>query len=256
MTEKAKKKFDLEHYKKHFKTKLHKNGDCLYFMGSRNPKGYGQFSSPYETAAHRFAWFSEYGAIPKGLMVLHNCDSPPCCEISHLRLGTAKENTQDMIDRNRPRGPKNSPIGENNAASKITDQQAQEIAKLISQGRTGPEISKHLNVSLWIVNDIRCRKNRKYLEFTVPKKKEYKKNCLICTTEFKTKPYEFEKSKYCSHKCYSRSLEKQRDIITCEGCGKEVTVLSRKDSTRKYCTIECLWKSMKGKYPENIKNNI
>jgi hypothetical protein len=176
-------------------------------MGGRNSKGYGQFTSPYETAAHRFAWFAEYGEIPKGLMVLHNCDSPPCCEITHLRLGTAKENTADMVNRGRATGAKNPLKGECNPQSKITDQQAIEIAKLISEGKTGTQISKQLNVSVWIVNDIRCRKTWTHIEFTIPEKKQYKKNCLICSAEFKTKPYEYEKSKYCSYECYWKSMK-------------------------------------------------
>lgn len=207
MTEKTKKKFDLEHYKTHFKTKLEKHGDCLYFMGSRNPKGYGQFVSPYETVAHRFAWFAEYGEIPKGLMVLHDCDSPPCCEIRHLRLGTAKENTQDMVSRGRAIGPRNPLKGEKNHRAKIKEEDAQKIVKLISEGYTTPQISQKLNISNHIINDIRSRKTWNHLEFTIPTKKEYKKNCLMCGIEFRLAYFEYEKSKYCSRRCYHESMQ-------------------------------------------------
>ena len=34
---------------------------------------------------------------PEGLRMLHSCNNPACIAPSHLRWGTAKENTQDMI---------------------------------------------------------------------------------------------------------------------------------------------------------------
>lgn len=205
-----KKKLDLQHYKLHFQNKLERQGECLIYMGGKNPKGYGQFSNPWTISAHRFSWIAEKCPIPKGLMVLHNCDMPSCCEITHLRLGTAKENTADMISRGRAKGAKNPLKGENNPVSKITDQQAIEIAQLISQGLTGIQISKKLNISLWIVQDIRCKRTWKHLNFTIPKKKEYKKNCLICGTEFRLAFFEYEKSKYCKYECYWTSMKKKQ----------------------------------------------
>ena len=41
------------------------------------------------------------GVDVKNLFVLHSCDNPPCCNPSHLRTGTAQDNVNDMVDRNR-----------------------------------------------------------------------------------------------------------------------------------------------------------
>lgn len=59
--------------------------------------GYGAFSVEGQVyRAHRIAWVLARGPIPAGLWVLHRCDNPPCCNPSHLFLGTGEDNIQDM----------------------------------------------------------------------------------------------------------------------------------------------------------------
>ena len=77
---------------------------CWEWQGSRHLDGYGRLSV-YGRAvpqnAHRVAWELTYGPVPPRLFVLHRCDNPPCVNPSHLFLGTAKDNTADMVAKGR-----------------------------------------------------------------------------------------------------------------------------------------------------------
>lgn len=54
--------------------------------------------------AHRVAYEIANGPIPDDLWVLHSCDNPPCCNPSHLRVGTYKDNVRDRVERDRSKG--------------------------------------------------------------------------------------------------------------------------------------------------------
>lgn len=72
---------------------------CWVWKGSKLPSGYGRVSWQGKTTyAHRVAHLLAHGAIPAGMCVCHHCDNPPCCNPSHLWLGTQQDN---MADRDR-----------------------------------------------------------------------------------------------------------------------------------------------------------
>ena len=78
---------------------------CYIWMGAALPSGYGTIRRKGKTLyTHRVAWEDAYGLIPKGLSVLHHCDTPACINPHHLFLGNHKDNAQDMVrkKRNRP----------------------------------------------------------------------------------------------------------------------------------------------------------
>jgi len=79
---------------------------CLVWTGGLDSWGYGNIRvRGVCTKAHRLAWALANGrAVPKGKIILHSCDNPPCCEPSHLRLGTQADNVADMIEKGRGRG--------------------------------------------------------------------------------------------------------------------------------------------------------
>ncbi|MGH7024521.1 MAG: HNH endonuclease signature motif containing protein [Caulobacteraceae bacterium] len=51
--------------------------------------------------AHRLAWELANGPIPDGLLILHKCDNPVCCNPDHLFLGTAADNHADCAAKGR-----------------------------------------------------------------------------------------------------------------------------------------------------------
>ena len=78
---------------------------CWEWQGMRHSQGYGRFmlrdGPPIRTRAHRFIWAHLHGPIPPGLYICHLCDNPPCCNTSHLFLGTNSDNQLDAIRKGR-----------------------------------------------------------------------------------------------------------------------------------------------------------
>ena len=107
---------------KRFWTKVNKTDGCWLWTASGDK--YGQFwvKGKYE-ASHRFSYELVYGKIPSGLLVCHTCDTPSCVNLSHLFLGTAKDNTRDM--QNKGRGA--NQVGESNGCAKLTQAQITDI---------------------------------------------------------------------------------------------------------------------------------
>lgn len=84
------------------KITLNERTDCWEWNGYRNEKGYGQMSLPDRNVkAHRLSYELHKGEIPKGLLVCHECDNPPCCNPDHLFLGTHLDNRTDAINKGR-----------------------------------------------------------------------------------------------------------------------------------------------------------
>jgi hypothetical protein len=79
---------------------VNKTETCWLWTASCDEDGYGRFTSP-ERTAHRFAYRFYKEPIEEGMMVLHSCDNPTCCNPEHLSVGTAKDNMDDCMNRGR-----------------------------------------------------------------------------------------------------------------------------------------------------------
>lgn len=88
--------------------------DCWEFTGGKNNIGYGMIRDEKKMrTAHRVSYEEHYSKIPNGMIVMHSCDNPICCNPQHLSLGTHKDNTRDMLSKGRakPFGMHKSGIG-------------------------------------------------------------------------------------------------------------------------------------------------
>lgn len=85
--------------------------DCWEWLGVKDSKnGYGVLNRKIEGRrryfrAHRVMWERCMGTIPDGLLVLHRCDNPGCVNPFHLFLGTAADNSRDMVSKGRNKKP-------------------------------------------------------------------------------------------------------------------------------------------------------
>lgn len=109
----------------------HTDSGCLLWSGySIKSNGlenfrYGRLGiNGRKMLAHRYAYERAHGPIPEGMHVLHKCDTPLCCNVDHLFLGTHKENMNDMHGKDRSySGPVTwAPKGEKHRSAKLTEE--------------------------------------------------------------------------------------------------------------------------------------
>lgn len=102
---------------------VNKTESCWLWTGSHGNYGFITMTErrgePQQLLAHRASWELHFGTIPDGLWVLHNCpdgDNPLCVNPAHLWLGTAADNSRDMVAKGRNVGNR----GEDNGSAKMT----------------------------------------------------------------------------------------------------------------------------------------
>lgn len=84
---------------------------CLNWIGCRDRLGYGKLwvgrrvnGTLHKDSAHRVAWFiSGQTTTPEKPFVMHLCDNPSCCEVTHLCIGSWDENNKDRSRKDRSR---------------------------------------------------------------------------------------------------------------------------------------------------------
>jgi HNH endonuclease len=113
-----------------FWSKVDRRGpdQCWPWCAAVNEKGYGRLTAGrgVNLKAHRVAYEQAKGSIPEGMSVLHHCDNPPCCNPNHLFVGTAKDNTDDMMSKNRGSVPPVA-LGEKHHNAKFDEVTARKI---------------------------------------------------------------------------------------------------------------------------------
>ena len=78
------------------------SGCWLFTGGYLDEAGYGAMTHKGKwTRTHRIAYEVWVGPIPPEKYVLHGCDNPTCINPAHLRVGTHRDNLDDMVERGR-----------------------------------------------------------------------------------------------------------------------------------------------------------
>ena len=161
-----------------FDVKVDRSGGldaCWPWTAATLPKGYGYFSVGSRTDgtqrtayAHRVAYTIAHGPIPDGLHVLHKCDSPGCCNPAHLRVGTNRDNVNDMVTKCRQsRGdahwsradPSRVPRGESRGRSKLRTDDVRKIRSRRDAGETMTALASAFGVSASVIRMVVLRKS-------------------------------------------------------------------------------------------------
>lgn len=123
---------------------------CWKWTGCNRGNGYGVLRYKGKTeSAHRVSYKIFKGEIPEGYVVMHSCDCKLCINPDHLFIGTSKQNSEDMVKKNR----QTKQIGEGNSRSVITEKIVLEMRKLRSEGIKIKEIAKQFNVKYFTCLD-------------------------------------------------------------------------------------------------------
>jgi hypothetical protein len=102
---------------------------CREWLGTRNKSGYGKVMiNRRDMRTHRVAWELTYGPIPDDMFVCHQCDNPPCCEPTHLFLGTPADNIHDRDQKGRQRR------GANVNTAKLTPDDVRKMRRFYETG--------------------------------------------------------------------------------------------------------------------------
>lgn len=127
---------------------------CWGWIGARHEFGYGIMGGETwrsNAYAHRVSWVLHFGPIPRGRMVLHRCDNPPCSNPRHLFLGTAKDNWHDAVAKRRTfpqQHPELMPRGERNGFAKLTEAQVVDVLeRFVAGGVTKAELAREYGVT-------------------------------------------------------------------------------------------------------------
>lgn len=126
--------------------------NCINWNGAKNKAGYGitWFKNKW-AYAHR----AVVNAV-KGQVVQHTCDNPSCVNPEHLKIGTHKDNSQDMVNKNR------QIKGAGSHLSKLLDEHVLDI-RFLHGKYSSREVAKMYNISKTNVLDIWNRKIWKHL---------------------------------------------------------------------------------------------
>ncbi len=115
--------------------------ECWEWLAAKDR--YGRYCYQSKTIlSHRFSYMLKDPNFDQSLYVCHTCDNNYCMNPKHLFLGTAQDNSSDMVSKDR------QAKGEGNGAHILTEQEVLEIVKKYKTGNhTQRGLARHYKVS-------------------------------------------------------------------------------------------------------------
>jgi len=107
----------------------------------------------------RYLYSLKYGPIPEGMFVCHTCDTPKCINIKHFFLGTAQDNSDDMINKGRYKPT----YGTINGQSTLTEKDIINIRSYTYYKGLHKELGKLYNVTQTHIWSIRSKRSWKHI---------------------------------------------------------------------------------------------
>ena len=149
------------------KVDIRSDDECWLWRGSKFTSGYGQFIlNNHLVRAHRVAYFLRHKKLPlyntkgESLVVCHHCDNPPCCNPSHLFLGTHLDNARDSVLKGRRGGQ----FGKQGPRAILTNIQVWKIRLMLSKKITQEKIAECFGIARRTISDIKTGKSWSHLK--------------------------------------------------------------------------------------------
>lgn len=122
---------------------------CRIWTGGLDKDGYGQmWWKGKRRRASKLSYEEAHGPLPAGILACHTCDIPACIDLDHLFPGTSKQNTRDMLAKNR------HAKGERAGSARLT---ADKVRAIRSDGRTIATIAKEYGIAQTTVGFVKRR---------------------------------------------------------------------------------------------------
>lgn len=138
------------------------NGCLDWPLAQSKSTGYGSFWFDRKPIyAHRVAYLLAHGPISEDQMVRHSCDNRMCINPRHLSIGSARDNIQDMVDRER------QARGSRDGNAKLNEEQVAEIWRELYQGTGKTALARRYEVTRQTIWAIETKRTWAHLTSTL-----------------------------------------------------------------------------------------